>query len=95
MRCLEKKLPNIHGNYSNYLERKAENYEREMKQFEKQQDEVAKLQDFIQRNIVRASTTKRAQSRRKKLEKMELMDRPLGTEKSASFSFDIEKQIRK
>lgn len=79
------------GNYSSYLEEKALNYEREMKQYEKQQDEVARLQDFIQKNLVRASTTKRAQSRRKKLEKMELLERPSGDEKSASFSFDIER----
>ena len=87
-----KQITNIPGNYSSYLDKKAANYEREMKQFEKQQDEVAKLQDFIHRNLARASTTKRAQSRRKKLEKMERMDRPLGDEKSASFGFDIEKQ---
>jgi len=80
------------GNYSSYLEQKAANYEREMKNYEKQQAEVAKLQDFIARNLVRASTTKRAQSRRKQLERMELMDRPAGDEKSASFSFQIEKQ---
>ena len=80
------------GNYSFYLDKKAENYERDMKLFEKQQDEVAKLQDFIQRNLARASTTKRAQSRRKQLDRMELMDRPLGDESSASFRFDIEKQ---
>lgn len=80
------------GNYSNYLTQKAERYEREMKQFEKQQDEVAKLNDFIQRNIARASTTKRAQSRRKQLERMELMDRPNDGEKGANFSFDIERQ---
>lgn len=80
------------GNYSAYLEQKAANFEREMKLFEKQQQEIADLQDFIQRNLARASTTKRAQSRRKQLEKMERMDRPLGDEKSASFSFEIEKQ---
>ncbi len=80
------------GNYSAYLEEKAKRYELELKQFEKQQGEVAKLQDFIQRNIVRASTTKRAQSRRKQLERMTLLDRPAGSEKSASFSFEIEKQ---
>ena len=74
------------GNYSFYLDKKAENYERDMKLFEKQQDEVAKLQDFIQRNLARASTTKRAQSRRKKLDRMELMDQPLGDEKSAILS---------
>jgi ATP-binding cassette, subfamily F, member 3 len=87
-----KEISKFPGNYSSYLDKKAANYEREMKQFEKQQDEVAKLQDFIHRNLARASTTKRAQSRRKKLESMELIDRPLGNEKSASFGFDIEKQ---
>ncbi|WP_066074416.1 ABC-F family ATP-binding cassette domain-containing protein [Neobacillus soli] len=80
------------GNYSSYLEQKAANYERDLKVFEKQQQEVADLQDFIQKNLARASTTKRAQSRRKKLEKMELLDRPSGDEKSATFSFEIEKQ---
>ncbi|MGV3465329.1 MAG: ABC-F family ATP-binding cassette domain-containing protein [Heyndrickxia sp.] len=80
------------GNYSDYLVKKAEQYEQEMKQYEKQQEEVAKLQDFIQRNLARASTTKRAQSRRKKLDKMTLMDRPNGDEKSANFSFDIDRQ---
>ncbi len=82
----------FHGNYSKYLDQKAQNYERDMKLFEKQQGEIAKLEDFIQRNLARASTTKRAQSRRKQLEKMEIMDRPAGDEKSASFSFSIEKQ---
>jgi ATP-binding cassette, subfamily F, member 3 len=85
-------LAKFPGNYSSYLEQKAENYERDMKLFEKQQDEITKLQDFIQRNLARASTTKRAQSRRKQLEKIDRMDRPLGDEKSASFSFQIERQ---
>ncbi|RTR27559.1 ABC transporter ATP-binding protein [Robertmurraya yapensis] len=80
------------GNYSAYLDQKAANYEREMKQYEKQQEEIAKLQDFIQRNLARASTTKRAQSRRKQLDRIQVMDRPLGDEKSASFGFDIERQ---
>jgi ATP-binding cassette, subfamily F, member 3 len=80
------------GNYSRYLEQKAAEYERERKLYEKQQEEIAKLQDFIQRNIARASTTRRAQSRRKQLEKMERMEKPSGDEKVASFSFDIERQ---
>ncbi|MCM3118466.1 ABC-F family ATP-binding cassette domain-containing protein [Neobacillus sp. MER 74] len=87
-----KQIQRFTGNYSAYLDQKAANYERDLKLFEKQQQEVADLQDFINRNLARASTTKRAQSRRKKLEKMELMDRPLGDEKSANFSFEIEKQ---
>ena len=80
------------GNYSRYLDQKAEEYERNLKLYEKQQDEIAKLKDFVQRNMARASTTKRAQSRQKALQRMEVMDRPLGDEKSANFSFDIEKQ---
>lgn len=80
------------GNYSNYLDEKAKRYEIELKQYEKQQNEIEKLQAFVQRNIARASTTKRAQSRRKQLERIEYLDRPQGDEKSARFSFDIQKQ---
>ena len=64
-----------------------------MKRYEKQQDEIAKLEDFVQKNIARASTTKRAQSRRKQLDRMELLTRPLGDSKSASFHFDIENKV--
>ncbi|OCA91920.1 ABC-F family ATP-binding cassette domain-containing protein [Pseudobacillus wudalianchiensis] len=85
-------IKKFHGNYSQYLTQKAEQYERDMKLFEKQQEQVAKLEDFIQRNIARASTTKRAQSRRKQLERMERLDRPDGDEKSANIMFQIEKQ---
>ncbi|PFY31195.1 ABC transporter ATP-binding protein [Bacillus toyonensis] len=80
------------GNYSKYLDLKSALYEQEMKRYEKQQDEIAKLEDFVQKNIARTSTTKRAQSRRKQLDRMELLTRPLGDSKSASFHFDIEKQ---
>ncbi|PFJ09329.1 ABC transporter ATP-binding protein [Bacillus cereus] len=80
------------GNYSKYLDLKSALYEQEMKRYEKQQDEIAKLEDFVQKNIARASTTKRAQSRRKQLDRMELLTRPLNDSKSASFHFDIEKQ---
>jgi len=86
------KTTKYHGTYSKYLEQKALNYEQELKEFEKQQTEIKKMEDFIQRNIVRASTTKRAQSRRKQLEKMDRLDRPLGDESSASFSFQINRR---
>lgn len=80
------------GNYSAYLEQKAEQYEKDLKLYEKQQDEIVKLQDFVDRNLARASTTKRAQSRRKQLERMDVMAKPLGDEKSAAFRFEITKQ---
>lgn len=84
-------LTKYKGNYSSYLVQKWENYERELKLYEKQQEEVAKMKDFIQRNLARKSTTKRAQSRRKQLEKMNLIEKPLGEEKAASFGFKIER----
>jgi len=79
------------GNYSAFLDQKAAKLEQEMKRFEKQQEEIARLEDFIARNIARASTTKRAQSRRKTLEKMERMEKPITQNKSAHFSFEIAK----
>lgn len=81
-----------HGNYSAYLTQKSVNYERDLKQFEKQQTEIKKMEDFIQKNIARASTTKRAQSRRKQLEKMEILDKPAGDESSAKFSFAVNRR---
>lgn len=86
------KVKRYKGNYSAYLDEKASTYERDLKLFEKQQSEKAKLEDFVQRNIARASTTKMAQSRRKVLERTEWMDSPDGSEKSANFAFDIERQ---
>lgn len=86
------KTKKYHGTYSKFLEQKALDFEKDLKEFEKQQSEIKKMEDFIQRNIVRASTTKRAQSRRKQLEKMDKLDRPLGEESSASFSFHIDKR---
>lgn len=81
-----------HGTYSQFLEQKADDYEKALKEYEKQQTEIKRLEDFIQRNIARASTTKRAQSRRKQLEKMERLEKPGGDEATASFSFDIERR---
>ncbi|EXX88900.1 multidrug ABC transporter ATP-binding protein [Paenibacillus darwinianus] len=83
------------GNYSRYIEIKAADYETAMKQFDKQQDDIARMEDFIQRNLVRASTTKRAQSRRKALEKMDRLDKPMGDLKKAHFAFEIDRQTGK
>lgn len=75
------------GNYSNYLKEKAELIEKQWKDYEKQQKKISDLEDFVQKNIVRASTTKRAQARRKQLEKMDRIEKPQGDEQSARFSF--------
>ncbi|MBG9982619.1 ABC-F family ATP-binding cassette domain-containing protein [Aerococcaceae bacterium DSM 111020] len=75
------------GNYDYYLTEKAARLEQEIQAYEKQQDEIQKLETFIQRNIVRASTTKRAQSRRKQLEKMDRIEKPKQDAKSPRISF--------
>ncbi len=79
------------GNYSRFLDEKAARLEQDLKRFEKQQEEIAKLEDFIARNIARATTTKRAQSRRKTLEKMDRLDKPIMNNKSVNFSFEVAK----
>lgn len=79
------------GNYSKFMDLKAEKLALEAKNYEKQAKEIAKLEDFVQRNLVRASTTKRAQARRKQLEKMERLDKPSAGQKSASMTFHADK----
>ncbi|MGX6961736.1 ribosomal protection-like ABC-F family protein [Vagococcus xieshaowenii] len=86
-----RKMTHYKGNYTKYLDLKAAQLEQEWKAFEKQQDEINKLEDFVARNLARASTTKRAQSRRKQLEKMDRLDKPMGDEKSARIQFNVEK----
>ena len=79
------------GNYSRFVELKEQKLATEAKNYEKQQKEIAALEDFVKRNLVRASTTKRAQSRRKQLEKMERLDKPEAGKKSANMTFQSEK----
>lgn len=64
------------GNYSQYLAQRELRDQHQEAAYEKQQEEIKREEEFIQKNIVRASTTKQAQSRRKALEKMELVDPP-------------------
>ncbi|WP_075567488.1 ABC-F family ATP-binding cassette domain-containing protein [Streptococcus timonensis] len=79
------------GNYSSFVEQKEQKLLTEAKNYEKQQKEIAALEDFVNRNLVRASTTKRAQSRRKQLEKMERLDKPEAGKKSANMTFHSDK----
>ena len=79
------------GNYSRFVELKEQKLATEAKNYEKQQKEIAALEDFVNRNLVRASTTKRAQSRRKQLEKMERLEKPEAGKKSANMTFQSEK----
>ncbi|HAB7711978.1 TPA_asm: ABC-F type ribosomal protection protein [Listeria monocytogenes] len=89
------KIDYYKGNYSSFVNQKQAKLEQMWKEFDKQQKQIAKLEDFVARNIVRASTTKRAQNRRKQLEKMDVLGRPQGDEKAAHFGFQFEKQTGK
>lgn len=71
-----KKLSVFKGNYSKYKILKAERVATILKEYEKQQEERKHMQEYVDRNLVRASTTKMAQSRRKALEKMEIIEKP-------------------
>ena len=86
------KLTRYKGNYSAFTVQKAAAVERQEKEYALQQKEIAKLEDYVARNLVRASTTKSAQSRRKQLEKMERIEKPITHEKRASlrFSYEVE-----
>lgn len=86
-----RKVARFTGNYSDYLDEKAKNYELDKKQFEKETSEKAKLEEFVQKNIVRASTSKMAKSRRKQIERTNWMESPDSEEKSAKFSFSIDR----
>ncbi|GEO47073.1 ABC-F family ATP-binding cassette domain-containing protein [Companilactobacillus kimchii] len=80
------------GNYTFYLQEKKKNQEVAWKHYEEQQAEIKKTEEYIQKNIVRASTTKMAQSRRKKLEHMDVLDRPDSDQGSVHFKFQIDKE---
>ena len=82
-----KKLNTYAGNYSKYKILKAERVERLLKDYEAQQEEIAKLQDYVARNIVRATTAKSAQSRVKQLKKMEVIEKPYVPPKPPPFKF--------
>lgn len=81
------RLTTFRGNYSKYKILKAEKYEYELKEYERQQEEIASLKEYIDKNIVRATTAKSAQSRVKKLENMTMLERPLPPPKPPVFSF--------
>ncbi len=85
-----KRLSSFAGNYSKYKVLKAERQARLLKEYEAQQEERKKLQDYVDRNIVRATTAKSAQSRVKQLEKMEIFEKPYIPPKSPAYRFTYE-----
>lgn len=84
-----KKLTAYKGNYSKYKLLKAEKYELELKEYLRQREEIEKLQTFVDKNIVRATTAKSAQSRVKQLERMEILEKPFTPPRPPRFDFSF------
>ncbi len=80
------------GNYSKYLLLKQERFERLQREYEQQQKQIASLQDYIDRNMARASTSNSAKGRLKTLEKIEVMEKPTVYEKHMTLRFEAERQ---
>lgn len=83
-----KKLLSFTGNYSKYKILKAELLARQWKEYEAQLEERARLQDYVDRNIVRATTAKSALSRVNKLERMDVLEKPYTPPKAPHFKFE-------
>ncbi len=79
------------GNYKQFIEKRDKYYEKRMQEYERQQDEIKRLETFVEKNIARASTTGMAKSRRKMLEKMERINKPMIDAKSANIQFDFDR----
>ena len=86
------KLKKYVGNYSNFLYQYEEDYEKNLKEYVSQQKDIKRLEEFVQKNIARASTSKMAKSRQKVLDKMEIIDNPRKDDKAANIEFRIKEQ---
>lgn len=81
-------LTRYKGNYTAYTVQKEQSLSTQWKQYERQQKEISKMEDYVARNLVRASTSKSAKSRIKALDRMAIIDRPLGAEKGSKIKFE-------
>lgn len=86
------RLTSYRGDYSSYLVQKKMNSERQLKEYEAQQKEIAKLEDYVAKNLVRASTSKMAKSRQHMLDRIKRIDKPLMYSKppKIKLEYDIE-----
>lgn len=86
------RLTSYRGDYSSYLVQKKMKSERQLKEYEAQQKEIAKLEDYVAKNLVRASTSKMAKSRQHMLDRIERIDKPLMYSKppKIKLEYDIE-----
>ena len=86
------RLTAYNGNYSAYVVQKEEREERQRREYDMQQQEIADMKDFIARNIVRASTSNRAKSRQKALDRMDIAERPVPPPKPPHIRFQLSRE---
>ncbi|MFD3244355.1 ABC-F family ATP-binding cassette domain-containing protein [Staphylococcus simulans] len=79
------------GNYSKFITQRDQYYQKRMQEYERQQAEIKRLETFVEKNITRASTSGMAKSRRKVLEKIERIDKPMLDARSANIQFDFDR----
>jgi len=78
------------GNYSQYLEQRAQRYEQRMAEYQAQQEEIARLEDYIRRYKA-GERTKQARAREHRLAHMERLDRP---ERLRAMSLRLQTDLR-
>ena len=83
-------LTSYKGNYSAFLPQKEAAVALQQKRHDADVAKAQKLEDYIARNLVRASTTKMAQSRRKQLEKLEITEKPSSGPQQLKFRFEFD-----
>ncbi|MCA2499872.1 ABC-F family ATP-binding cassette domain-containing protein [Staphylococcus xylosus] len=79
------------GNYAQFIDQRDKYYEKRMQEYENQQAQIKRLETFVDKNIARASTTGMAKSRRKMLEKIERINKPMIDAKSANIQFEFDR----
>lgn len=87
-----KALTAYNGNYTAYVRQKKERLERQMKEYAIQQQQIQSMQEYVQKNIARASTAKSAKSRLAALDRMEVIEKPIVWDKRAHFQFACRRQ---
>ena len=83
-------LTTYRGNYSSYEVQKKGRVERQLKEYEMQQEQIKSMEEYVAKNIARASTSKSAKSRLAALERMDRIEKPVIWEKKAAFRFEYD-----
>lgn len=79
------------GNYGKFITLRDQYYQKRLAEYERQQDEIKRLETFVEKNITRASTSGMAKSRRKVLEKMTRIEKPMLDARSADIQFNFDR----